>query len=147
MTTSSPGLDQRARRGGAIDDAELQPDGAGADRDHLVDVDPRFRRPAEDVDDVDPDVAGDVVQRSVRALAVDLGRGRVHRDHPLALGPQQPGDAVAVAPRVGRAADDGPRLVVGQQDADRLLHPRQRSLPGPMKLVTPTDAGLAMEPA
>ena len=63
--------------GGLVDDAELHPDGARADRDRLVDVRPGGVGPAEDVDDVDDGRVVEVGQPSRAAFAVDLGAGRL----------------------------------------------------------------------
>src|SRR5690348_15831457 len=56
-----------ALRGGLVDNAELHPDGGGADLDRLVHMPARLRRAAEDVDHVD--LPRNLAQRRVAANA------------------------------------------------------------------------------
>ena len=69
--------------GGLVDDAELVPDGLGADGDGLVGDRAGEVAVHEHIDDVD--VEGDVGQRGVALLAVDRLGLRVDGDDPLAV--------------------------------------------------------------
>jgi hypothetical protein len=110
--------------GGPVDDPELHPDGARADRDRLVDVRAGGVRAAEDVDDVDALV--ELCEARAARLAVDLGarRLRVDRDDPVPAALEQRGDPVAVAGRARRATDDRPRERRREQVADRVVERR-----------------------
>ena len=75
----------RALSGGSIDDAELEPDSGGADRDGFVDVLARLVATAEHVDDVDRE--RHVSQGWVDLFAENLTTRRMDRNDafPLAL--------------------------------------------------------------
>jgi hypothetical protein len=57
-------------------------------------------RAAEDVDDLDALLGGDVLEPCVAALAEELGLGRVDGDHAVAVALQEAGNRVRRAPRV-----------------------------------------------
>src|SRR3954454_5990170 len=121
----------RALGGVLVDHAELHPHGTGADGDRLVDVRAGGVGAAEDVDDVDRSLA-ELGDARDAALAEDLRPGgvRVHRHDPVAAAAKEVGDAMAVAVRARRAADDRPREPRRQQRADGVVergggHPRE----------------------
>src|SRR5215218_5642447 len=104
-----------------VDDVELEPYGARADRHGLIGDVTGQRGVDEDVHHVDRE--GDVGERGVGGLAVDVLRHRMDRHDPPALVLQEVGHLVSGARRVVAQPDDGPGLVAEDPPDDVVLGP------------------------
>src|SRR5665213_1145381 len=111
----------RARDRLVVDDAVLEPDRLGSDRDGFVDHGQDFARLAKDVDDVGRAMLGGVRgQRRIGFDAVDRGDGRVDRRDVEARARAEIGeDGIARAHRIGGRADHRDRVRAIEQVAPR----------------------------